>query len=279
MKNVIRLMDSTGASFSVVSSSPPSVGLQMSEDQKELADTIRSVLMANVSNKLTGLTIEQQKKDPITGRVPTVDALVRIAVPALVDAVPSQGAYLELHDSVTEPLLNKKPRDVLEHLLVHLLAGERKYTSKRGGYRQELDDAKQCTIKTSGPSGSDFGCKKCECRARILANRLAFSKGHYAHDSASDDENAKLLTEKSARDVLYKIETENFVPLTGFSGPVSRIRDYVFREAWQWMDAVDVSRRRIPACVWINVRVSAPSGGEYGERRGIDGFLTRRDRV
>lgn len=277
MKNIIRLMDSTGASFSVVDAaeSPRSVGVQMSDDQKELADTIRSVLMANVSNKLTGFTIEQQKRDLmrdlITGSVPTVDALVRIAVPALVDAVPDLGEYLELDPSVTKPLLKKKPRDVLEHLLVHLLTGKSKYTSKRGGYRQELDDAKQCTIKTSGPSESDFVCAKCACRARILENRLAFSRGHYAHDDDSDDANAKLLKDRTARDVLYKIETENFVPLPGSSGTLSTIRDYVLHEVWQWMEAVQASKAE-DTCLCVD-KCEDGKCTEWGRIWGEEKFL------
>ena len=236
MAHIMNLVTAAGGSVTIADEGGENerVRTEIGNDQ-ELAKTIRAVFKANVSNKLTGFTIERQHRElrgvGQVGPVPKVDDLVRSALVVYYRR--------NIDHTVIAALLKKKPRDVLEHALVHLLPDPEgvKYTSKRGEHRQELDDAKQCTIKKTATDVQRDGCKKCKCRADILQNRAKFSNGSYFHDDRKDRENANALkTNKDARSLLARIETEDFYGKD--AADTDTIKEFVQREVNMWMDAM-----------------------------------------
>jgi len=234
LKHAILLMRSCGVGISLTEQEHEARSIRTEikdSDQTGLVETIRSALIANVSNKLTGLSLSKQKQP--AANFSKVDDLVRNVLVSLVD-------QSNQDDTVVEQLGKKKPREVLERALFHLFAKKHgdanqpkaEYTSKRGARRQRLDDAEQCTIKIAGSAeGSDrVECFQCKQRQLIVERRQRFARGKYLGEHIGRDSEAKA----DARSLLDGIE-RTFVDhqQDGFT-----LQLYVTSEVAFWIRAI-----------------------------------------
>jgi hypothetical protein len=251
MRHIVSLLKSCGASFETVGTDETdeadeavgavraigafgaveAAGIRMEiprDDQglvAKLVDTIKAVLTTNVSNKLTGLSLRDQTGD---ARKSKVDELVRGALVSIVRGKP-------VDPVVKEHLAAKKPRDVLERALALLLSStsQAKYTSSRGKKRQAIDDAEQCTVKSTGAE-SLVVCAKCTVRREIAKLRALFALGRYDVLALGAGALGAADVEKSkAKETLESIES-TYLDKDGLG-----IVHYVQTEVIMWMRAME----------------------------------------
>ena len=234
MEYVIKLLRETGVTVSVDQEQDATLRVELREPfQVDLAYVIGDVMRLNVSNKLTGLSLKRQKSEASTSRVPDVGVLVMRALVNRARGTPDAPAD-------ESALWNKKPRDVLERALVYLLAkrpmaatdqGRAEFTSRRGKYRQALDDAEQCTVKGGVDDDREHpACARCDARKHIVRNRQRFARGRYGDDEPAIGDAA------NARDLVLVME-KGFVE-DAASGPPMTLAQFLCEEARLWMHAV-----------------------------------------